>query len=288
MEKSKENLTFNGKICDLHTHTSFSDGSLTPTELIALAKESGLSAIALTDHNTIGGVEEFIRASEGTGVLAIPGIEFSTDYEGTELHIVALGVKPEFYSEISALMDSVREKKRLAMEKLLDDLIAAGYNIDKDKISDGVQGIINRAHVATELVRCKYAKDRAEAFDKILYSGGPFYKEPRYTPAGEMIDFISKIGAVSILAHAFLSLKTEARIRAFLDTVRGRLDGMEVYYSEYSEEETKASMALAEEYDLLVSGGSDYHGKNKPDIALGVGYCNLAIPFELIEKMKLI
>lgn len=288
MEICKENLTYSGKICDLHAHTSFSDGSLTPTELIGLAKECGLSAIALTDHNTIGGVDELMRAAEGTGVVAIPGIEFSTDYEGTELHIIALGVKPESYPEINALMDEVRERKRLAMDKLLEDLIAAGYNIDTAKVREGVKGIINRAHVATELVRCGYAASRSDAFDRILYSGGPFYKEPKYAPAGEIIDFISRIGAVSVLAHPFLNLKTEERIRAFLDTVRGRLSGIEVYYSEYNDEQTEISASLAEEYGLLSSGGSDFHGKNKPEISLGRGYGNLAVPLELAARMNLI
>ena len=288
MENCKEKMTYSGKICDLHTHTSFSDGSLTPTELIELARESGLSAIALTDHNTIRGVDELLSASEGSGVIAIPGIEFSTDYLGTELHIIALGIKPESYEAINSAMDEVRDRKRLAMDKLLDDLIAAGYNIDTEKIREGVKGIINRAHVATELVRCGYATSRGDAFGRILYSGGPFYKEPKYAPATEMIDFISDIGAISILAHPFLSLKTEERIRAFLDTVRGRLSGMEVYYSEYSDEQTEISVSLAEEYGLLASGGSDFHGKNKPEISLGKGYGNLAVPLELAAQMNLI
>ena len=286
--KSKEKLTLSGKICDLHAHTSFSDGSLTPTELVDLAIDSGLSAIALTDHNTIRGCEELVEAASGRDILAIPGIEFSTDYEGTELHIIALGVKPEVYPEINAIMDEVRERKRLAMDKLVLDLIEAGYQVDAERIHDGVKGIINRAHVATELVRCGYAESRADAFDRILYSGGPFYKEPKYSPAGEIVDFIRKIGAVSILAHPFLNLKTEERVRTFLDTVRGRLDGIEVYYSEYTDEQTRISKALAEEYGLYVSGGSDYHGKNKPEISLGVGYGNLVIPYELIEKMNLV
>ena len=288
MTKSKENLTLSGKICDLHAHTSFSDGSLTPTELVDLAVKCGLSAIALTDHNTIRGCDELVAAAVGKDIVAIRGIEFSTDYEGTELHIIALGVKPEAYPEINAIMDEVRERKRLAMDKLVSDLIDAGYQIDSDKIHDGVKGIINRAHVATELVRCGYATSRGDAFDRILYSGGPFYKEPGYSPSGEIIDFIRKIGAVSILAHPFLNLKTEERVRDFLDTVRGRLDGIEVYYSEYSDEETEISASLAEEYGLYISGGSDYHGKNKPEISLGVGYGNLVIPYELIREMKLV
>ena len=287
MLKCKEILSNTGKTCDLHTHTHFSDGSLSPRELIELALSAGLGAIALTDHNSIGGVPAFLSAAEGRGIAAIPGIEFSTDFEGRELHILALGFSPDAYPKINALVDELTERKRLAIEGLIDDLKAAGYRLDAERIHEGAQGIINRAHVATELVRMGYATSRSDAFERILYSGGPFYRPPKYIDTAECVDFVRSIGAVSVLAHPFLNI-SEDRIRCLLERLRGKLDAMEGLYSEYDAETTERSYALVREFGLLPSGGSDFHGKNKPDISLGVGTGNLSIPLSFALDMGLI
>lgn len=287
VRKCNHMLAKDGKICDLHTHTSFSDGSLSPTELIELAEEVGLCAIALTDHNSIGGVSELIEAAMGKNVVAIPGIEFSTDYNGRELHLLALGFGPDAYPRISGIVDELTERKRAAIEGLIDDLIAAGYKIDRDRIHRGALGIVNRAHVATELVRCGYAASRKDAFERILYSGGPFYRSPKYIDVSECVDFIKSIGAVSVLAHPFLNIGYDG-VREVLGMLRGRLDAMEVIYSEYDEKTTEISLALVREFGLLPSGGSDFHGKNKPDISLGTGRGNLKIPLSFAEDMGLL
>lgn len=287
MEICKEKVTNSGEICDLHAHTHFSDGSLSPTELVELARETGLSAVALTDHNTVGGVPELLAAARGTGVRAIPGIEFSTDWLGVELHVIALGFSDSAHSKINELVNEVREEKRRTMEKLITDLRGSGYNIDRHVIYDGVEGIINRAHVATELVRCGYASSRSDAFSRILYSGGPFYKEPKYIGTAECIDFINSLGAVSVLAHPFLNIE-EGEVRELLSSVSGKLCAMEALYSEYDTETTRRSLALCREFGLLPSGGSDFHGKNKPDIALGTGRGNLMIPLSFARDMGLL
>lgn len=286
MPKCKEMLDNDAVLCDLHAHTHFSDGSLSPTELVRLAKEVGLGAIALTDHNTIAGIPELLRAAEEYGIRAVPGIEFSTAFRGTEMHVIALGVTEEMYGSINALVEGYREQKRLATDKLIRDLLYAGYAIEPDRIYSTAKGIVNRAHVATELVRCGYAADRSDAFKKILYSGGPFYKEPEYTDTVECISFIKSIGAVSVLAHPFLNIN-ESTLRDLLDLTRGSLDAIEVIYSEYDEETTELSRRIADEYGLLYSGGSDFHGENKPDIRLGCGKGNLRIPLSLLEKMNI-
>lgn len=287
MQICKDLLTNSGKFCDLHTHTSFSDGSFTPTELISEAERCGLYAVALTDHNTPAGVPELCEAARLSRVKAISGIEFSTDYRGTELHLVALGVKEDKFPRVNALVEEVRERKRLAMDKLVSDLLAAGYSIEPERIYAGVQGIINRAHVATELVRCGYAASRGDAFDRILYSGGPFYREPKYISTEACIDFVNDIGAVSVLAHPLLNIDGQ-RLRELLGLTRGRLKAIEVLYSEYDGEQTALSASLAEEFGLMPSGGSDFHGKNKPDIALGTGRGNLRIPLSFAENMGLL
>lgn len=287
MPKCKDKLTNSGELCDLHTHTHFSDGSLSPYELVELAISSGLGAIALTDHNTIGGIPDFLEAAEGRCITTIPGIEFSTDFEGRELHILALGFSSDAYGKINALVDELTERKRLAIEGLIEALVGAGYKLDSEKIHEGAQGIVNRAHIATELVRMGYAASRSDAFDRILYSGGPFYRSPKYIDTLECVDFVRSIGAVSVLAHPFLNID-EARIRALLGRLRGKLDAIEVLYSEYDEATTERSMLLAKEFSLLPSGGSDFHGKNKPDISLGRGKGNLEVPLCFAADMGLL
>lgn len=279
---SKELFTF----CDLHAHSTFSDGSDTPTELAQLAEAEGITALALTDHNSVKGLPEFFAADVGGRVELIGGIEFSTDYGRTELHIIALGVRPEHYEVITKRVDVMLEGKRRANEELIARLIAAGYEIDTVRMREGCQGDINRAHIATELVRCGYAKDRGDAFATLLAKGGRFYIEPKRLDVFETISFIKSLGLVCILAHPLLNLERD-ELEVFLSrAIDAGLDAMECIYSEYGEGDTEYSLQLAERFGLLVSGGSDYHGKNKPTISLGRGEGNLEIPFSLWEAMK--
>ncbi|MBR2930281.1 MAG: PHP domain-containing protein [Clostridia bacterium] len=283
----KEKLTKYDKLCDLHVHSHFSDGTLSPTELVELAEASGLSSIALTDHNTIGGVPEVLSAAEGSAVKAIAGVELSTDYNGVELHVLALGFGCGAYGRINELTEDYMKRKRLANKKLISDLIEAGYGISPERIYEGAMGEVNRAHIAMELVRCGYVESRKEAFDDILASGGRFYTPPKRISTPECIDFIASIGARSVLAHPFLNID-EATLRGLLSEVGDRLDGMEVIYSEYDEETTALSYKIVEEYGLLPSGGSDFHGGNKPDISLGTGRGSLRIPLSFAEGLGLI
>lgn len=275
------------KICDLHTHSSFSDGTLTPGELVSLAVESGLSTIALTDHNTVLGLPEFFRAGEGQDIKLIGGIEFSTEWRGEELHLIALGVKEEHFSSIMALVDDYREKKRRSTELLIDKLISAGYKIDKERIYKGVQGIINRAHIAMELVRCGYVSSREEAFSSILATGGEFYSPPKYIDIGDCVDFILSKGLVPVLAHPLFNIDAD-KLRLLLSELVPRgLVAMETIYSEYSDAESALADSIAREFRIVGSGGSDFHGDNKPDIKLGVGRGNLVIPPSIIDKLGL-
>ena len=271
---------------DLHAHSTYSDGSDTPTELARLALESGIGAIALTDHNSVKGLSEFTSTDLGGKVELIGGIEFSTDYGKTELHIIALGVRPEHYQAITERVDVMLDGKRQANEELCARLIAAGYKIDTVRMREGCLGDINRAHIATELVRCGYVKDRGEAFATLLRKGGEFYIEPKRLDVFETIAFIKSMGLVAVLAHPLLNL-TRAELEGFLPSaIEAGLDAMECIYSEYDEDMTEYSLNLAKRMGLLVSGGSDYHGRNKPTISLGTGEGNLDIPLSLWEDMK--
>ena len=275
------------KYCDLHTHSSYSDGTLSPSELIQQAERAGLAAVALCDHNTVAGLPEFVAAGQGSTVEAVPGIEFSTDYEGTELHLILLFVKPEDYGEIGDRLEKFRVLKEQSNIELVRALKADGYSIDYDAIRKRIpDGYVNRAHIAAELTGKGYTVSIKEAFQNLLKSGAGYYTPPTRPDFFEMIDFIKRLGGVSVLAHPFLNLK-ESDIKKLLPTAVARgLDAMETMYPLYDEEMTLKARALAEGCGLLESGGSDFHGSNKPDIQLGTGTGNLFITSDVLHCLK--
>lgn len=274
-------------LCDLHTHSTFSDGTDTPTALVALARERGLSAIALTDHNTVAGLPEFLEAAKGTSVRAIPGTEFSTDYRGTELHILGLFLKPEDFGVITERLEDYHRRKEQSNRCLVEKLNAAGYAIDYDRIKNSTpEGQVNRALIAAELTRLGYTESIQAAFKQLLSPKCGYYVPPTRPCPFETIRYIKSLGAVAVLAHPFLNLN-EADLREFLkEAVPCGLDAMETLYSTYDEETTAAAKQVADDFGLLHSGGSDYHGGNKPHIQMGIGQGNLAIPQELITAME--
>ena len=267
--------------CDLHTHSVFSDGTYTPAQLIAEAERIGLSAVALTDHNTVAGLPDFVTAGEGSSVKAVPGCEFSTDYNGVELHILGLWIQPEYYQTVTELLDKAQREKEESNRNLVAALNAAGYAIDYEKVAARSQGSVNRAHIAAELMEAGYIASIQEAFQSLLTKKRGFYKPPQRIGAFDCIRFIKSIGAKAVLAHPFLNLKEEAALRNFLpEAVEAGLDGMEVAYSKFTPVQTALAQQIASDFGLAFSGGSDFHGENKPDIALGVGRGELKIPAE--------
>ncbi len=274
------------KLCDLHTHSTYSDGTWTPAQLIAGAEKAGLSAVALTDHNTVAGLPDFLRAAEESKVEAVPGVEFSTEYRGRELHILGLSVMPGHYAEVNSLLQQFLKRKDDSNRELVERLGRAGVLLDYEAIRAKAAGSINRAVIGAEMVRLGYCESVQQAFREWLSPKKGFYVPPLRPDAFETISFIQSIGAVSVLAHPFLALD-EAELEMFLKPAReAGLQGMEVFYSLYSEETTAVSCRLAEKFGLLPSGGSDFHGDNKPDISMGTGKGNLRIPMAVWEALK--
>lgn len=273
-------------LCDLHVHSHYSDGTCSPAELIRLAENQHLSAIALCDHNTIDGLPDFLAAEEGSTVRAVPGIEFSTDYQGTELHILGLFIQPQHYDRINKLLAVYQCKKEESNLALVGALQQTGYAINYEVVKAKTVGIPNRAHFATELVDKGYFSTMKECFQTILSPSNGLYTPPPRPDAFEMIAFIKEIGSVSVLAHPFLSL-SEASLREFLKkAVDYGLVGMETLYSTYDEAQTQLAQAIAAEFGLKQSGGSDFHGSNKPDISIGIGRGNLAIPLAFLSQLE--
>lgn len=275
------------QLCDLHTHSHFSDGTLSPTQLVRLAEETGLCAVALCDHNTVAGLPEFMAAGQGSPVETVPGIEFSTDYRGTELHILGLFVQPRDYPVITEMMEEGRRQKEKSNEDLIEALAKDGYVLDYNKVKEKGKGRINRAHIAAALTEAGYTESVQDAFSRLLSPKHGYYQPPALPDAFAMIRFIRSIGAVPVLAHPFLNLKTEDALAEFLEqAVPAGLLAMETMYPKYTQEQTAAAKALADRFSLLHSGGSDFHGENKPDIRMGTGRGDLRVAAALLKALK--
>lgn len=273
--------------CDLHTHSTYSDGTLTPAQLMRLARAQGLCAVALCDHNTVAGLPEFMQAGEETGVQAIGGVEFSTEYLGKELHILGLFIEPRHYDAITQKLSHMLRRKELSNRALIEALGAAGIALDYDAIKASTpDGQVNRAVIGAEMVRKGYCESVKDAFSRWLSPRCGYYHPPRRLDSVDTVGFIKSLGAVAVLAHPLLSL-SQSELRVFLEeAVHAGLDGMEVYYSTYSPEETALAVAIAAEYGLAPSGGSDFHGGNKPDISLGAGKGNLCIGYNVLKNLE--
>ena len=273
--------------CDLHTHSVFSDGTCTPTQIVEEAEALGLAAVALTDHNTVAGLSEFTRAAEGKDIEAIGGIEFSTDFNGLELHILGLFIQPEYYDAIEEFIKKTVQQKEESNIRLADTLRQNGYAIDYDILkSKYPDGRLNRAHIAAFLTELGYTKSIQEAFETVLSEDKGFYVPPTHLDAVETIGFIRSIHAVSVLAHPMIDM-TEHQLHTFLQTtVPHGLCAMETIYPLYNAQNMLRASGFAREYGILPSGGSDFHGSNKPDIRLGCGKGNVAVPYTILAELK--
>lgn len=273
--------------CDLHTHSTFSDGTCTPEEIISASEELGLSAVALCDHDGVDGLPRFLKAAEGKRLNAVPGTEITTEYVGVELHIVGLFVPERGYSDISKLTEPARRSKEESNISLANRLRSAGYQIDYDKLkAENRDSRINRAHFAAQLMRLGYVGSMKEAFDTLLAPGAGFYEPPRRTDVFKAISALREMGAVPVLAHPLLKLDA-AGLRSFLpQAVKCGLMAIETRYPLFDSEDERVADSAAEEFGLLPSGGSDFHGKNKPDISLGTGRGALNVPDKWYEALR--
>lgn len=273
--------------CDLHTHSRFSDGTLTPEEIVELSVQKGLSHIALCDHNTINGLPRFLRAAEGKNLVAVPGCEFTSSYLGNELHILGLFIPEKAYAKVTERLCEYHKLKEKSNISLIDSLCRAGYKLSFEEIvKKSESGQINRANIAAELTQLGYTASIKEAFKTLLSEKAGHFVPPQRPDAFETIKFIRDIGALPVLAHPFLSLDYD-KLTAFLPLAKqSGLVAMECIYSSFTAEETALANELCERFSLLKSGGSDFHGDNKPGLSLGVGTGNLFVPSEFAEILQ--
>jgi predicted metal-dependent phosphoesterase TrpH len=244
---------------DLHTHSTASDGTLTPADLVHQAHGGGLSIIGLTDHDTTAGLAEATTAGQALGVRIIPGIELSTDVGAGEVHMLGYGIDPANTTLQTALV-SYRQSRRERAERIIDRLRELGVDLPQGsvKATEG-DASIGRPHIARAMIGAGYVESVSEAFDRYLGDGKPAYiaSERKPTPA-EAIQLIRAAGGLPIHAHPFSS---DAFPATLPDLIAAGLAGIEVYYAEYTPEQRQELARIAAKYELLATGGSDYHGE---------------------------
>lgn len=274
------------KYIDLHTHSNCSDGSMTPTELVAHAAERGLTAIALSDHDTVAGVDEAIEAGKRYGVEVVPAIEFSVQ-SATETHI--LGYYIDHKSDIlKNALERINEVRWLRTVNTCKNLQKLGFDVTMDEaLAIAPSGLIGRAHFARILMEKGYVSSVKEGFDKYLANGRPAYDGTQALTAKEAIKLIKDINGVSFVAHPHLIRLDDEALKQFLTELRGYgLCGIEGYYNDYTPEMQEYFHTLAKELGLEISGGTDYHAKMKPHIEIGIGQGNMQIPYAVLQNIK--
>ena len=277
------------KYCDLHMHTIHSDGTMTPRELVRLAKDRDLSCIALTDHDTLSGIEEAQDEGRRIGIEVIAGVEISVKFEPGTMHILGYFVDRNA-ERLQNGLEAVQEARRARNPKIIERLRSLGLDISLEEVereSGGNQ--IGRPHFACVLVKKGFVRDFEEAFNKYLAKGAPAYVDKRKLTSREAIEMIEEAGGIASLAHP-KHLKLDSKPEEFEATIKQLrsegLKGLEVYSSCQSREEAARYRKTAEGLGLVITGGSDFHGTNRPQVSLGWLGDGVKLTYETIDQMK--
>lgn len=276
------------KYIDLHVHSTVSDGTFTPTELVAEAKRCNLSAFALTDHDTIRGFEEAKKASEGSGIEVIPGVEISAAYKKKDIHILGLLIDPN-YEPLKHSLDAALLERDQRNAKMAQNLAAGGLDIDIERLTAAFSPgtVLTRAHFAKFLLETRQIKSMNEAFEHYLNADGPYYVPREYISPENAIKLIKQAGGIPVLAHPLVYHLPEEELDALIARLKDAgLEGLEVFYSSNTGFDEGIVRRYANKYHLIMTGGSDFHGANKPHISMGSGKGNLKIPYSVLENLK--
>ena len=267
-----------GKYVDLHTHSDFSDGTDRPASILTKAKKVGLSAIAITDHDTVAGQYEAIELAKQIGIEYVTGLEFSTAYKDTKFHILGYFIDPANSSLITTGKTLLGRRKERG-EKILNKLNKLGLHLELDDVLPELSGSsLTRLHFAKALIKKGYVKNVQKAFALYLGEGKPAYVAKKNLTPKEAIKLIHNAGGIASWAHPF----TMGDINLLPQLVNWGLDGVEVFYPEHFPENMAVLKRYAHKYGLVMTGGSDYHGKavNRPQI--GEYKC----PYQIVEDMR--
>ena len=273
---------------DLHSHSTASDGSEEPSHLVELALETGLTALALTDHDTLEGIDAARAAADGTSLELIPGVELSLQHDAGGMHLVVLWLEPGA-GPLQDRLDSLQKGRRARNTAIVERLRELGMQLTIEEVEEeSGGGSVGRPHIAAVMIEKGYVETAPEAFDLWLGTGGAAYvSRPRLEPE-EAIALSLESGAVPILAHPHtLSIDRAHEMAELLERLRSAgLIGLEAVYSSYHQHERDGYSDLARRFDLVPSGGSDFHGTYKPGLDLGTGYNDLVVPEDILEELR--
>lgn len=272
---------------DLHLHTTHSDGSLPPAEVLALAHKAGVTALAITDHDITDGIPEAMKAGEELGIEIIPGIEISSQWEDGELHILGYFLDwkdPALNRHLAGLRASRHRRNPLMVQKLNE--LGLDLTYEEVRALAGTESV-GRPHIARLLMEKGYVQSAKEAFDRYLGNGKAAYVSRELPDPAEAIGWIRAAKGIPVLAHPTWVRLDETSLLKLCETLKATgLMGIEVHYSTHKRAQTEEYLNIAKRLDLLVTGGSDFHGLTKPDIQVGVGRGGLKVSNKLLEPLR--
>lgn len=277
----------NKSCVDMHIHSTFSDGTCTPEEIVQKAGGAGLGALILTDHDTCAGWHEMKAACDKYHIETIPGIEISTSLNEKSIHILGYGMDPDcdrFKSLMEEWQTLRRNRNRIMIERMMKD----GIDISEEAIiADCPDAVITRANMAAYLMKKGVIPDIDTGFKYYLSRRGPYYEPVKRMTPFDAVKVIKDLGGIAVFAHPILTHMCDTQLNTFTGQLAAcGLDGVEGLYSGYTEENIKCMKWIALNHNLLITGGSDFHGTNKPDIKLGTGKGSLKIPYSSFEAIK--
>ena len=272
---------------DLHTHTTFSDGTLTPTELVAAAAARGLEAVAVTDHDTIDGVPEALAAGERLGIEVLPGVEINFEHENITMDM--LGYFPGRFAEtqLREQLTELRLYRDERNERMLQRLAELGLPLDPADLAEAAgEGAMGRPHIALAMMRRGYVDSVSEAFRLYLRRGAPAWVDRRRLSLRAAVDALRDSGGLAIVAHPGLSYLDEAGLERLVRVAaEAGIAGLECYHPSHGEETVATCLLLASRHDLLATGGSDFHGSIKPGVCLGQGPGGMTFPYQMLTDL---
>lgn len=274
---------------DLHTHTTASDGTDPPSIVVEKAAKAGLAAVAVTDHDTVSGLAEAVRVGEHSGIVVVRGCELAVSSQYGEIHLLGLWL-PEKMPRLSRFLEDIRKARDARNEEMTAKFKRAGFDVTYPELLAIAAGeTVGRPHMARLLVQKGVCASVREAFDRFLGDGKAMYV-PRAIPSPEEgLDMLRAEGAVTVFAHPMLLKAPLDAMERIVDSLAANgLDAMEAHHAEHDAKAVRRAESLARRYKLAVSGGSDYHGETRPDVALGTGKGNLYVPFAVYESLLLI
>ncbi len=267
---------------DLHIHSTFSDGTETPEDIVAQARRIGLTALALTDHDNMTGVPDFLDACRKEGITGFSGVEISAaleeEFEDSTLHILGYGLDPNNL-QVKELLGRVLDGRAWRNQQIMEKLADIGVELEWDEVEACVaEDVVGRPHIAQAMVDREYVSTVQEAFDRYLAKGAPAYVDRYRLYPEEAIQMIREAGGLTFFAHPYTWINDDLRLETELRRFKSMgLAGIEVYHSDHDQEQMMALLRIAKRADLMISGGSDFHGESKPLITLGRGRDNLNI-----------